>query len=243
MDCLEQTLFSRHVICESSFDMSKELAPVIEELKKWRIKNKLSQSQATRVLNTAGLPISLDSLQNWEIGRNNPSPLAAVALLDFLNRNPEVKLPVTQRNKRKWTKLRTSSPHFLTGNAKPLILLSFEKALAFGRKDFLPVKLKLAQDSIPGNGSARVRVGFSNCWVYPILSLVFTYEGLQQSTQALQRNHAAGAVAPRIISLLPPPHMSILPKTRILSPSLKLAGRTAGTRNNAGKRKNTTLLP
>ena len=54
--------------------MPKELAPVIEHLKKWREENKLSQSQATKVFNAAGLPVTLDSLQNWEIGRRSPLP-------------------------------------------------------------------------------------------------------------------------------------------------------------------------
>jgi DNA-binding transcriptional regulator YiaG len=38
----------------------------------------------------AGLPITLDALQNWEIGRRSPAPLAAIALGEFLNRNPKI---------------------------------------------------------------------------------------------------------------------------------------------------------
>jgi len=53
-----------------------------------------------KVFNAAGLPITLDSLQNWEIGRNSPSPLAAAALTDFLNRHPKVRPPVIRRKKR-----------------------------------------------------------------------------------------------------------------------------------------------
>lgn len=76
-------------------------APVIEQLKKWRAKNKLSQAQATKVFNTAGLPITLDALQSWEIGRRSPSPLAAVTLAEFLNRNPKIKAPAIRRTKRR----------------------------------------------------------------------------------------------------------------------------------------------
>jgi DNA-binding transcriptional regulator YiaG len=103
MESLEQSLSSRlalrDAICETGIEMPKELAPVIEQLKKWRAKNKLSQAQATKALNMAGLPISLDSLQNWEIGRNSPSPLAAVTLAEFLSRNPKIKSPATRRKK------------------------------------------------------------------------------------------------------------------------------------------------
>jgi DNA-binding transcriptional regulator YiaG len=89
----------RDGICENGIEMAKELAHVIEQLKKWRAENKLSQAQATKVLNTAGLPVSLDSLQNWEIGRNSPSPLAAIALAEFLNRHPKIRPPATRRKK------------------------------------------------------------------------------------------------------------------------------------------------
>ena len=46
-----------------------------EKLKAWRARRNLSQSQAAPVL---GIPI--DTLQNWEQGRNEPSILAKVAL-------------------------------------------------------------------------------------------------------------------------------------------------------------------
>jgi DNA-binding transcriptional regulator YiaG len=103
MESLEERGFSRlalsDAICEDGVEMPKQLAPVIEQLRKWRAENKLSQAQATKVLNTAGLPVSLDSLQNWEIGRNSPSPLAAAALTDFLNRHPKVRPPAIRRKK------------------------------------------------------------------------------------------------------------------------------------------------
>ena len=104
MEGLEERGFSRlalnDVICEDGVEMPKQLAPVIEQLRKWRAKNELSQAQAIKVFNAAGLPITLDSLQNWEIGRNSPSPLAAAALTDFLNRHPKVRPPAIRRKKR-----------------------------------------------------------------------------------------------------------------------------------------------
>jgi hypothetical protein len=90
----------RDGICENGIEMAKELAHVSEQLKKWRAENKLSQAQATKVLNTTGLPVSLDSRLNWQIGRNGPSPLAAIALAEFLNRNPKIRPPATRRKKR-----------------------------------------------------------------------------------------------------------------------------------------------
>ncbi len=87
-------------ICKDGVEMPKELAPVIEHLKKWRTANNLSQAQATKVFNAAGLPITLDSIQNWEIGRRSPTPFAALALAEFLNRNPRIKTPPTRRKKR-----------------------------------------------------------------------------------------------------------------------------------------------
>jgi len=60
---------------------------VNEQLRKWRLKNKLSQAKAIKVFRLAGLPITLDALQSWEVGRRSSNPLAAVTLADFLNRN------------------------------------------------------------------------------------------------------------------------------------------------------------
>jgi DNA-binding transcriptional regulator YiaG len=69
--------------------MSK-LSPVIEQLKRWRTTNGLTQVEAIEVLRSKGLPVSLDTLQNWEIGRNTPRGLAAVALSDFLAQHPKI---------------------------------------------------------------------------------------------------------------------------------------------------------
>jgi hypothetical protein len=41
--------------------------------------------------------VTLDSLQNWETGRNSPSPLAAAALADFLNRHQKVTPPASPK--------------------------------------------------------------------------------------------------------------------------------------------------
>jgi DNA-binding transcriptional regulator YiaG len=95
------TLASGDTICEDTVEMPKELTPVIEQLKKWRVKNKLSQAQAIKVFSLAGLPITLDALQSWEVGRRSPNPLAAVTLSDFLSRNPKVEAPTIRKKKPK----------------------------------------------------------------------------------------------------------------------------------------------
>jgi DNA-binding transcriptional regulator YiaG len=70
--------------------MSNELSPLIQLLKKWRKTNDLTQAQAVAAFQAEGLPVTLDSLQNWEIGRYTPSRFAAVALSDFLKRHPKI---------------------------------------------------------------------------------------------------------------------------------------------------------
>jgi DNA-binding transcriptional regulator YiaG len=52
----------------------KELLPLIQQLKRWRQSQGLSQSEVVRVLKEAGISVTLDSLQAWEIGRGHPSP-------------------------------------------------------------------------------------------------------------------------------------------------------------------------
>ena len=64
--------------------MWNELTPLIKRLKKWRADNELTQDEAVNVFKEQGLPITLDTLQNWEIGRRAPRGLSAVALNDFL---------------------------------------------------------------------------------------------------------------------------------------------------------------
>ena len=104
MESLKQPIFSAlassDVICENGVLMPKPLSPVIQRLKDWRARNNLSQAQAIMVFKSASLPITLDSLQNWESGRANPSPLAAVALDDFLDHHKKVKPPGGGRKKR-----------------------------------------------------------------------------------------------------------------------------------------------
>jgi DNA-binding transcriptional regulator YiaG len=73
--------------------MSNELSPLIQRLKDWRTANKLTQAEAVAVFKAGGLPVTLDTLQNWEIGRRTPKGLAAVALSDFLNRHSTITKP------------------------------------------------------------------------------------------------------------------------------------------------------
>jgi transcriptional regulator with XRE-family HTH domain len=74
---------------------NRHLPPAITKLKAWRTRNNLSQSQATRALVAAGLPIKLRTLQTWEIGQSSPQPVTAAALEKFLSEQKQVS--VTQR--------------------------------------------------------------------------------------------------------------------------------------------------
>ena len=62
----------------------KAVAPVVERLKAWREANSLSQSQAVKLLNEAGLPVKVRTLQGWEIGRQ-PQAVTAAGLERFLD--------------------------------------------------------------------------------------------------------------------------------------------------------------
>ena len=64
--------------------MPQKPLPLIISLKSWREENGFSQSEAVKVLNNTGIPVTLDSLQNWESGRRNPRAELALALADFL---------------------------------------------------------------------------------------------------------------------------------------------------------------
>ena len=64
------------------------LLSVIQDLLAWRAAQGLSQSQAVAELNRAGVPVTLDSLQNWEIGRRKPNGETALALHKFLSQKP-----------------------------------------------------------------------------------------------------------------------------------------------------------
>ena len=78
-------------LCHHTKAMPKELSPVIQQLIRWRKNNDLSQSEAVRILEDAGLPVKLGTLQHWEIGRARPHPLSAAALAKFLERRPYLK--------------------------------------------------------------------------------------------------------------------------------------------------------
>jgi hypothetical protein len=52
--------------------MPQKPLPLTISLKHWREQNGFSQSDAVRVLKKAGIPVTLDSLQNWESGRRSP---------------------------------------------------------------------------------------------------------------------------------------------------------------------------
>jgi transcriptional regulator with XRE-family HTH domain len=69
--------------------MPQKPLPLIISLKDWREQNGFSQSDAVKVLNNTGIPVTLDSLQNWESGRRSPRAGLALALADFL-RQPTV---------------------------------------------------------------------------------------------------------------------------------------------------------
>ena len=64
----------------------KQLLPLIQQLKAWRHTHGLSQYEAARVLREAGIPVTTDSLQAWEIGRWNPRAPIALALAEFLQK-------------------------------------------------------------------------------------------------------------------------------------------------------------
>ena len=66
----------------------KQLLPLIQQLKAWRHVHGFSQYEASRVLRDAGIPVTTDSLQAWEIGRWNPRAPVALALAEFLQRQP-----------------------------------------------------------------------------------------------------------------------------------------------------------
>ena len=101
---MEQPIFSAlastRVICENGIPMPKPLSTVAQQLKEWRARNNLSQAQAVTVFKEGSLPVTPDSLQNWESGRNSHSALAATALADFLNRHQKVTPPINPRKKR-----------------------------------------------------------------------------------------------------------------------------------------------
>ena len=79
-------------------DAPKQFLPVIVNLKRWREENGLSQSEAFRVLNEAGINVTLDSLQNWETGRWSPRAHVALPLADYLRENPKIRKKQARRS-------------------------------------------------------------------------------------------------------------------------------------------------
>lgn len=80
---LERFLADQEKVPPSS--MKRSIAPVIERLKAWRERNNISQTQAIKLLQSAGLPARLKTLQAWESGRNSPQSITAAALERFLD--------------------------------------------------------------------------------------------------------------------------------------------------------------
>ena len=66
----------------------KQLLPLIQQLKDWRHAHGFSQYEATRVLRDAGILVTTDSLQAWEIGRWHPRAPVALALAEFFRMRP-----------------------------------------------------------------------------------------------------------------------------------------------------------
>jgi transcriptional regulator with XRE-family HTH domain len=73
--------------------MPRKPLPLISDLKHWREQKGFSQSDAVTALNNHGIPVTLDSLQNWESGRRNPHAAVALALADFLRQLPKKSSP------------------------------------------------------------------------------------------------------------------------------------------------------
>ena len=76
----------------------KTIAPVIKRLTAWREVNGLSQSRAVEVLQAAGLPARVKTLQAWEAGRNSPQPITAAALEKFLDQHQGINPPAANPN-------------------------------------------------------------------------------------------------------------------------------------------------
>jgi hypothetical protein len=70
--------------------MPQKPLPLITSLKHWAKKTASANLMPLRLLNNTGIPVTLDSLQNWESGRRNPRAELALALADFLPGDPTV---------------------------------------------------------------------------------------------------------------------------------------------------------
>jgi DNA-binding transcriptional regulator YiaG len=78
--------------------MAEELSPLIAALRMAR-NHHLSQSQSVKFFNSKGFPVTLDTLQNWEIGHRSPSSMASRTLSQYLQKHPKIKAPARKREK------------------------------------------------------------------------------------------------------------------------------------------------
>src|ERR1700722_16493073 len=117
--------------------MPQKPLPLIISLKRWRGQNGLSQSDAVKVLNNTGIPVTLDSLQNWESGRRNPRAELALALADFL-RQPTVP--------KKSTRQPRGIKRFAAKSTKQSRWLSLRPSVALGAPGQSPLLFRTPND-------------------------------------------------------------------------------------------------
>ena len=86
----EHAHFQRPKARGKTESVPKSVSPVIQDLRRWRETNQLSQSQAALILVEAGLPVGVRTLQSWETGRRSPQPLSSAALARFLEEHPHI---------------------------------------------------------------------------------------------------------------------------------------------------------
>lgn len=77
---------------------SPQILALIENLTTWREAQGLSQSQAVKALHDAGVSVTLDSLQNWEIGRYIPNAETALTLHAFFLQQGSTQKPTVAAN-------------------------------------------------------------------------------------------------------------------------------------------------
>lgn len=77
----------------SALDMAsaRRASEVVQALKTWRNKNKLSQRQAISVMGARDFPLRIETLRTWEQGRYLPEPITTRALEDFLAQHPVIR--------------------------------------------------------------------------------------------------------------------------------------------------------
>ena len=101
--------------------------PIILRLKEWREQNNLTQAEAVDRVIAAGVPIKLQTLQQWESGRRHPSAITEVALAAFLDRTMVVaaNLRIHRRAKELQDQLDTATdPAAIRKLAKELLQLA-----------------------------------------------------------------------------------------------------------------------